>query len=241
MTRFLRHTRLFALAALLTTGCQIGQDLDKSWQQLNQIVGLVNSGGSHSSIARATVEANPFASMGFRYGNSPQALITLAQSQDGRLFWVSRDGLTIVTEHGRIIRTVGFPVNLTGGKSTTKDPLSLPHFTDWSEYPFFRILDFKDDLGHGHRMKCSLKDLGTEDITILGRTFTARKFSEPCQVPTLKWSFENTHWLDANTGFVWRTRQWISPGVKKPIELEVLRPAAEDPGWQIHSALTTMY
>lgn len=241
MTKLLKHTGLAALALLLATGCQIGQDMNKNWQQFNQIVDLVSSGGSHSSIARGTVEANPFASMGFRYGNSPQAFISLAQSQSGQLFWASRDGLTIVTEHGRIVQTVGFPDNLTGGKSTTKDPLSLPHSTEWSEYPFFRILDFKDDLGYGHHMECSLKDLGAEEITILGRTFTARKFAEPCRVPTLKWSFENTHWLDANTGFVWRTRQWISPGLKKPIELEVLRPAAEDPAWQIHSALTTAY
>ena len=179
--------------------------------------------------------------MGFRYGNSSQAIISLTESQSGRLFWVSRDGLSIVTDRGRIVRTAGFPGNLTGSHSMTRDPLFLPHSRDWTKVKLVRILDFTEDYGYGHRMECTLKNRGPEDITVLGRTFTARKYTERCRVPTLKWSFENTHWLDVDTGFVWRTRQWVSPAHKNPIELEVLRPAAEDPAWQVHSALKAAY
>ena len=241
MTMLLQKIAIPALLILLTTGCQIGRDLGESWKQLGKIVDFVGANRAHSSVTRATVDAIPFASLGFRYGNSQQAVISLAQSQGGRLFWVSRDGLSIVTENGRIVRTVGFPGNIIGSKPTTRDPLSLPHSPDWGGFSFFRTVDFDEDLGYGHRMECKLQDLGSEEITVLGRTFAARKYGEPCEVPTLKWTFENTHWLDADTGFVWRTRQWVSPGLKKPIELEVLRPAAEDPAWQIHSALTNTF
>ena len=239
--KLIKQIVLPALMILLITGCQIGRDLGERWEKFNQIIDLIGTGRTHSSVTRVTVDANPFATMGFRYGNSPQAIISLTQHQNGRLFWVSRDGLSVVTSQGRIVGTAGFPGNLTGSKSMTKDPLSLPHSRDWTKDKLFRIIDFKDDYGYGHEMECTLKDLGTEDITVLGRTFTVRKFSEPCRVPTLKWSFKNTHWLDGDTGFVWRTRQWVSPAHKKPIELEVLRPAAEDPAWQMHSALKAAY
>lgn len=241
MTKLVKKITLPALVALLVTGCQVVRDLNESWQEFGQIVDFVGTSRSDSSVTRATVDVNPFASMGFRYGNSAQAIVSLAQSQSGSLFWASRDGLSIVTKNGRIVRTAGFPSNLTGGKSITRDPLSLPHSPDWSKFPLFRIVDFGNDFGYSHRMECGLRDLGKEEITVLGRTFAARKYSEPCQVPTLGWSFENTHWLDVDTGFVWRTRQWISPSHKRPVELEILRPAAEDPAWQIHSALKTAY
>lgn len=241
MTGSLKRAVISGLAFLLVSGCQIGRDLGESWQDFNTIMTFVRAGGSQSSIDRSAAVAVPFATLGFRYGNSPQAIITLSQSHGDRLFWVSRDGLSIATEHGRIVRTSGFPGNLTGGKTTTRDPLALPHAQGWGDYSLHRILDFNEDFGFSHPMECTLRELGPEDITILGSTFTALKFAERCKVPTLKWSFENTHWMDAQTGFLWRTRQWISPAHKKPVELEVLRPATEDPDWQIHSALKTAY
>lgn len=241
MTKHLKTIVLSLFVALPLGGCQIVDDASNSWKQLNQIVDYARSAGSDISIDRGTVMSIPFATMGFRYGNSPQAVMSLAQSQGGRLFWVSSDGLSIVTENGRIVTTSGFPSDLTGGKTTTRDPLTLPHAKGWADYSLFRILDYKQDFGFSHTMECKLTDIGTEEITILGSTFTAQKFSEKCEVPTLKWSFENTHWLDTETGFPWRTRQWVSPSHKKPIVLEVLRPAQEDPGWQIHSSLKSTY
>lgn len=241
MTKYLKTIVLSLIGGLILSGCQVANDVSNSWKQINQIVDYAWSGGSNVSIDRGTVMSIPFATMGFRYGNGPQAVMSLVQSQGDRLFWVSSDGLSIVTENGRIVTTSGFPGDLTGGKTTTRDPLALPHAKDWADYSLFRILDYKQDFGFSHTLKCKLADQGTEDITILASTFTAQKFSEKCEVPTLKWSFENTHWMDRQTGFLWRTRQWISPGHKKPIVLEVLRPAMDDPSWQIHSALKSTY
>lgn len=241
MTKLSKNVIIVSLALFVASGCQIARDLNESWEDFNTIVNFVRDGGSKSSVDRAAVTTIPFATLGFRYGGSPQAIITLSQSQGTRLYWISRDGLSIVTEHGRIVGTSGFPGNLTGGKTTTQDPLALPHGEGWPELSLFRILDYKDDYGFGHSMKCTLQQAGPEEITVLGATFTAKKYFESCSVPTLKWSFENTHWMDSRTGFVWRTRQWVSPAHKKPIELEVLRPAMEDQNWQIHSALMSTW
>lgn len=232
---------LTVVGSLTLSGCQIATDAKQSWKQLNQIVDLARSGGSNRSVSRITVMGVPFATLGFRYGNGPQVLITLVQTQAGRLYWVSSDGLSIVTEHGRIVTTSGFPSNLSGGQSTAKDPLTLPHALDWAENPLLRLQDYKDDFGFGHVLECNLADEGVEEITLLDSSFNTRKFSETCEISTLNWSFENTHWIDLQTGFLWRTSQWISPRHKKPVVLEVLRPSADDPAWQIHSALKTAY
>ena len=188
-------------------------------------------------VPRETVEAIPFSTLGFRYGNSPQAFISLAHVQGDKLIWISSDKFSIATRNGRIVRTTGFPQNLTGEDSTTRDPLTLPHAPGWESHDFYRMVDFQEDHGFSHRMKCSVIPLGPEEITILGTAFTASKYEELCEVETLKWRFRNTHWLDQMTGFVWRTRQWVHPDHKKPIELEVLRPSFEDQNWAVHSAL----
>ena len=64
-----------------------------------------------------------------------------------------------------------------------------------------------------------------ETIEILGRTHATVRLVESGVSPQLDWRFTNTWWVDAETGFVWKSLQAVTP--EMPVfELAVLKPAA---------------
>lgn len=227
-----------AAACFLLAGCQIANQAKDTWTQGGEMLQFLVANQGQSAVERDEVLAIPFATLGVRLGRAPQSILALNQTAGSAHLWAAADGLTLVTENGRLVRTAGLADNLTGARFEGADPLALPLRPGASDgTTYIRHLDFGQSRGFQNRAECRVQVTGHEDLTIIGVAIPTDVWTEKCRVKSLKWRFSNTYWRDSRTGYVWRSRQWISPELGYPVDLEVLRPSGVDPNWQIHTAL----
>ncbi len=69
----------------------------------------------------------PYASQYVTFNGGPQLFVALAFSENGQQKWVTQDRATLVTEHGRLVKTVGLPDNLIEVNNLDVDPLAQPN------------------------------------------------------------------------------------------------------------------
>ena len=207
---------------LLLAGCSSSGsgDFGQYFQVIKQ---SLNGSFGKSSISLQQAAAIPYASMGWRLNDGPQNIVVLATENGSELLWTSAAHAVILTEDGRIKRTVGLPHNLSasapGGSGSWVSPaqaLSGP-YTQQS------VADFSDAGLYGVPITCRGRAIGAQAIKILGKTLSTRRVQESCDSPSLHWSFINSYWLDPQTGFTWRSRQHIHPK-GDVIETEIFRP-----------------
>src|SRR5579871_1033938 len=193
-----------------------GSDIAKVGVLLFHVVGGI---GSSEGVPRERAAAIPFATLGVRLGGKDEAMFVLAGKSGGDLLWLGRKTFAITTRHGRIVRIVGFPNNLSGiqaGQGVRQD------FTQPSvDY----LYDFAEESRYGVPVKCVRQNLGLEKVTIIGVPRDTSHVAEDCNASGIDWSFRNEFWIDA-TGYVWKSRQFVHPKLDA-LTLEVFRPAAE--------------
>jgi len=162
--------------------------------------------------------AIPYATIGIRLGNGPQAIATLATDDGGQRLWASGQKVMIATTRsGQIQRTVGLPNNLTWlmpSGSTEANPSARRSV--WAA-------DFADLGVYAATIQCDALASANVQISILGNRIATRRTNVRCVAPQLNWSFQNAYWTDHQTGLVWRSIQHVHPKLD-PIEIETLRP-----------------
>ena len=213
--RFRRAVPVLA-ATFALAGCSvIGQGDVKSFYELSKKIW----NGDSQSITLEQAAAVPYASMGIRLGEGPQAMIVLAGDTSGQSLWTSAAKFAITTKDGRIVRTGGLDKNL-GGLT----PLSDGRDKDGVGTVRWQA-DFPDLGLYSVTIVCQDRSAGDETIIILGSDIRTRRIEESCvsQDRNLDWSFHNTYWLDPSNGLVWRSVQHVHPGLDA-IQTEILRP-----------------
>lgn len=206
------------VAAFALAGCSVlGRGDVKSFYELSKKVWSGNS-------QRVTLEqaaSVPYATMGIRLGNGPQAMIVLAGDSSGQRLWTSAAKIAITTKEGRIVRTAGLDHNL-GGFILQRDMRgknSVGAVRWQADFP---------DLGlYSVPIACQDRLAGNDTIVILGSDIHTKRVEETCssEGSSLEWTFENTYWLDPSSGLVWRSVQHVHPQLDA-IETEILRPPA---------------
>jgi hypothetical protein len=92
-----------------------------------------------------------------------------------------------------------------------------------SAFTSLRSADFPDQGRYSVSISCKTVSMGRVAITILGKALDTVRADEVCQNSALHWSFRNSYWVDAQSGFVWRSIQHLTPK-GETVETEVLRP-----------------
>jgi len=195
-------------------GCSSNGNADA--KSLASIIRLAFAPPQRVSVKQAA--GIPYATIGIRLGNSPQAIGTLATDDGTQRLWASGQKVMIATTRGgQIQRTVGLPFNLTWmvptGATQTNPPAKR---TVWSA-------DFADLGVYAATIQCDEIAAATVQISILGNRVITRRTNLRCSAPQLNWSFQNAYWIDPQTGTVWRSIQHVHPKLD-PIEIETLRP-----------------
>lgn len=196
-------------------------------ESLKLISSTVNSGsGGRYPLSDSQIAAIPYASLGLRVGSSAGVVMILASVDGDRLHWASSDRVVLVTQRGRLVKTIGMPRDLLTTRFTEADPLPLAARGDPAagESRISRIIDLrpKDDFSVPVDSRCTLD--GEETVSILGVSRTLIRVSEKVVVRKWRWSTENLFWLDPVSHMVWKSRQQFCPDVA-PLTMEVLRPA----------------
>lgn len=183
------------------------------------------SGRPDVPLTRAQINELPYASIRAKFGKSPRSLLVLGRYDGEDLHWVSADRGVLVTRHGRLVRTVGFPKNLLRTEMLTPDPVQTGLQKLQEPEECLRLIDLEP--GHYFQVpvRSRLERVAAQTIEILGLKFETVHVSEHAAAEALRWEFTNDYWADAKTGAIWRSVQHFAPELP-PIEIEILKPAA---------------
>lgn len=210
-----RRALLATAPALLVSGCG-----DTQYGNVTRLASIL---AGRNGIAYDPVKARqlPYATMDAKLGVSQSSLIVLSRYDGDDLWWVTADSIILITRHGRLVATSGFPDDLLQMIFWGADPITAKQPAVGTTQ---RGLDLAYRNLFGIRIDSTWSELGTEMVDIYGDRRTLRVCREVCKAQDFDWEFENTFWRDDNN-FVWKSAQHFSPGVA-PLELAVLRPAA---------------
>jgi hypothetical protein len=131
--------------------------------------------------------------------------------------------VVLVTRDGRLTRTVGLPDNVASVTPSLGVAITSPGQVLKSAFTSIRSADFPDEGRYSVSISCKTVSTGRVAITILGKALDTVRADETCESSALGWSFRDSYWVDAQSGFVWRSFQHMTPK-GETLETEVLRP-----------------
>jgi hypothetical protein len=185
---------------------------------------LLNGDDLH--LTREDITRIPYASVAVRFSEFSQALLILGRRDGADLHWMSSEHEVIVTRHGRLVKTYGLPDDLKETRFLTDDPVGKPITTAASATACTRVIDLEPRHIDGVVVRSRFASAGREDLTILGTVLPTDVWTESNVAPDLDWSFKNQYWVDARSGYVWKSLQYLSPRLP-PLEIVVYRPATK--------------
>lgn len=166
----------------------------------------------------------PFASAYVRVGEGHRAFVVLAYVEAGQQKWVSKDRTMIVTQQGRLVKTLGLRDNVLRVFNADGDPLAdgvrlvegarWNHVLQWSDSDSPLSLIVESTFTRGKRVT----------LTVPGRKIDCQVWHEQVDARFLSVSWENTFWIDRVTGQVWKSKQKIGP-YSAFVEFTLLKPA----------------
>jgi hypothetical protein len=213
-----RRSALLGAGTFLLAGCGNSRN-----PNLSAAVDLARKFFSDRAFTDADVERVPFASIGVRVGDAPEAMVVLATVDGDNLTWIAADQSIIVTRHGRIVRYRSGDVDVVTAPGSD-DPVADGTVADGT---CMRLLDFPKVQLYSVPAQSTLAATGQARVTLLHGEILTRGFTETGISHPLAWEFENHFYLDADNKRVWQSNQNVTPQLP-PIKIRVLRPYTAD-------------
>lgn len=213
--------RLLGLASLLLgAGCSSeGNQWLEYFQMLRQ---SVNGQFRDTGITRSQAAAVSYASLGYRLDGSREAMLVLATDINGDQLWTAGSHVVLLTRGGRVVRSVGLTHDI--GATSPQGTAVMPPLSDALRAPYrsIRVIDIPD-VGYGIVLSCLTTAKGKQNISIIGTSIATRRIDETCRSASFRWSFTDSYWLDADSGFVWHSVQHLHPS-GTTLQIEIFRP-----------------
>jgi hypothetical protein len=181
--------------------------------------------GDDLHLTRTDIDRIPYASVAIRMGDGPQALLVLGRYDGDKLDWISAEHEVITTRRGRVVKTVGLPQDLKETIFLTADPVGRPSAAVAQAQQCVRTVDLEPGHRDGVLVSSRFEKTGDETIDILGERVATELWQEHGAAPQLGWDYVNLYWIDASSGYVWKSRQTAAPSLP-PLEIIVYRRAA---------------
>ncbi|MZI96032.1 YjbF family lipoprotein [Vibrio sp. CAIM 722] len=202
-----------SLASLLfLSGCS------ENTQGLNQTLYSAIIGPEETNITQEMVDNIPYASMYTRLGDNPQALLVLGWVENNtypaRLKWVAASKEMIVTEAGRIVKTVNLSNggNLLSLQSTQRDPLTLGilHSSTPKHWQF--TLSWMPGYHMNYQAHSTFMVGNLERVSLPNRTENLIHVTETVAIDKLSVTYTNNYWVSPTSGQVVTSQQYLYPG-----------------------------
>ncbi len=187
---------------------------------------IVTVGLPDVEIKRSLISSLPYASISAKIGKGPRSLLILNRKSEEDLHWVSADRAVIVTRHGRVTRSFGFPENIAYTEFLSNDPVNRQLHTDGKKPVFVRVIDLEAEDRKTIPILSEFVAIGPREIEIAELKIKTILVREDNVAKTINWKFSNYYWADIYDGYIWKSRQHISRHFP-PIEIEVLKPSAQ--------------
>ena len=172
--------------------------------------------GVNNNISSDTIQAIPYASMLVKIGKGPESLMILESINNSDYTWVSADGVYIVINNGRIIKTYGLNNNLKEVLLPYSGWNNLNLDNDYISYFSFSSPDFNN-----LRVLSNFSPQSKQLITMKFGDKNLQLIEERIYASDIAWEEINRYWLD-DENFVWKSIQHISPKLP-PIRLEITK------------------
>ncbi|NGN98455.1 YjbF family lipoprotein [Grimontia sp. S25] len=220
---------LFLAAAL--SGCS------QKYQDVQDTMSLALSGPADIVLPPEQVIDLPYASMYAKVENSAQAFLVLGFAEPThskvsalagvhRLKWLSANHEMLVTERGRIVKTINLlGGNLSASFSSMPDPLALGLLKADTPKIWERQIDWQPGHFSSVTLKSEFKAQGAQTIMVNDSPVETLLFTESVYAVELNQHFENKFWLHPSSGRVIASKQFLAPGLAS-IDITVLKPFA---------------
>lgn len=182
-------------------------------------------GVTQQPLTRAELNQIPYATISLQQGENPSAFVVAVSENDGLVAYqdVARRG--IVMEGGLVTATQGFGYDLDSVAHRIDDPIVVP--TPLPEWPAGVERNYSFTLRgvteYDIAVGCTFERGVREHIDIVELRFEVVRVVETCR--NSRRSFVNTYWADPETGFIWKSEQWVGPRVPA-MSVEIVRPYA---------------
>jgi hypothetical protein len=175
-------------------------------------------------LTRADIVAANTAAIWARLESDQAPTLMYALARNGPyITYMSQFRQSVTLVGSQVTGTRGLGTDLLSAWSSRGDPLAQP--TPPGRWPATvrRSYELPADgpLGRVETYDCRFEVGAASEMMILQVRHRGVEISETCSGPA--GSFENLHFADADSGFVWRSLQWIGPKMDL-LDLQILEP-----------------
>ncbi|MFL2706890.1 MAG: YjbF family lipoprotein [Gammaproteobacteria bacterium] len=173
--------------------------------------------GFQNTIEPQVIKNIPYASMLVKIGNGPTALMILESKNNDDYSWVSADGVYLIINNGKIIKTHGLSNNL--NETLTPSIIWSDDLYDNKDFVSYR--SFSLPTLNNLKVISSYSKNTPSDVELM---FTKKKLTlieEQIHSKEVGWSALNQYWVD-DSNFVWKSVQNISPRLPE-VHIEVTK------------------
>jgi len=180
--------------------------------------------GSAPRLTRAQVEAAGAPMIRIRLENENAISLMTAQARNGPYTtYLSKFTQSLTLRGTLVTASRGMGYDLLAVDARASDPLVTPR--PLAEWParLQRIYRFPGNGPRGESLlvTCGYRPGEVLSIEIVGITYTGRQVEEVCEGESV--SFVNDLFVEEETGFVWRSFQWLGPQQGR-VDVEILAP-----------------
>lgn len=171
---------------------------------------------------RAELNEIPYATIRVSFGGAAAYLVPIANN-GGYLDYRDAAGRSIRMHDGAVVATEGVGVDLEAVRFAEDDPVA--NQTPLARWPDRLFREYQYQWRHGPQygitLACEYQRLARETIEIVELTFDVVRVVETCT--NQERQVVNTYWVEADTGFIWRSEQWLGPQVGHAT-VDIIRP-----------------
>ncbi len=185
---------------------------------------IAGSGEATSpELTRAELDRIPSATIAVSSSGGPRAYLVPLADNGGYLDYRDANGNSVVMLGGAVsgLETAGY--DLDGVQYDPQDPIAHP--TPLGQWPVEVWREYQFSVRHagsyGLSLHCIFRPQGPETIVIAEIGFTLVRVEERCRNAVRQ--ITNTHWVDASSGFIWKSEQWLGPKIGS-VTIEIVRP-----------------
>lgn len=230
---------MFIVIAILLAGCSSGgntifERMAPMVQQqvlgslgFDEVAGKGGLSGNGTPVppamSRADLEQIPYATISMKHGDNQAAFIVPIADNGGYLAYQDSVNRGITLHGGLITATHGFGHDLDSVAHRDDDPVFTP--TPPQNWPGMLARSYgfniRGESTFEITVQCTSRRANAEVIEIVERRFQLLRMVETCV--NAKRQFTNTYWVDAQSGFIWKSEQWVGPRIPT-MTVEIVRP-----------------
>ncbi|ATA24690.1 hypothetical protein BIY26_06015 [Brenneria goodwinii] len=205
------------ILSILLIGCS------QKMESLGKTAKLAFLGQDDTQVTAQQVANTPYASAYLKVGKAPQAFVVLVFAEQQQLKWIAADKNMVVTQNGRLVKTLGFGEDITNVSNLAQDPLTLGLLKSTTPMKWQTRVEWSQVFRGGYDLTSVFQPRGRETVRILDRSRELMRFDELVSVPSLNETYTNSYWLDPANGQVVQSHQYMGPDMAL-VKFTVLKP-----------------